>query len=107
MVLLALPLRPRQKESMRTDQPIASSGVDFSTFVMSLGSSALMHLGALAGPDGKTADLNLQLAQQTIDVLSLLEEKTRNNLTAEEGELLTGLLYDLRLRYIECARSRK
>ncbi len=92
---------------MRIDQPIASTGVDFSTFVMSLGSSALMHLGALPGPDGKTEGISLPLAQQTIDVLSLLEEKTRNNLSVEETELLTGLLYDLRLRYVECARSRK
>ena len=76
--------------------------IDFSTFVLSLSTSALVHLGDVPGPDGK-ADKNLPLARQTIDILAMLKEKTEGNLTAEESRTLDNLLYDLRLRYVKVA----
>ena len=82
-----------------------SAGVDFTTFVLSLGSSALVHLGDMSHPEaGHTAE-NLLLARQTIDILAMLEEKTRGNLTAEEARFLRDLLADLRLRFVERSRA--
>ncbi len=74
--------------------------LDFGTFVMSLASSALMHLGELPHADSEKPEPNLALAKQTIDLLGLLQDKTRGNLTDEEGQLLQNLLYDLRMRYV-------
>ncbi|WP_245168263.1 DUF1844 domain-containing protein [Desulfobaculum xiamenense] len=74
--------------------------VTFSTFVMSLASSALVHLGEVPEPEsGRTAE-NLALAKHTIDILSMLEEKTTGGLDAEEARLLSGLLYELRMKYV-------
>jgi uncharacterized protein DUF1844 len=75
--------------------------LDFNAFVLSLGSSALIHLGEAPDPvSGKTQDPDLPLAQQSIDLLALLQEKTRGNLTEEEARFLDTLLYDLRVRYV-------
>ncbi len=71
--------------------------IDFSTFVVSLRTSAMMHLGA--GARGET-ELNLALARQEIDLLGVLEEKTRGNLTGEEERLLSQILFDLKTRYL-------
>jgi uncharacterized protein DUF1844 len=79
-------------------------GIDFYTFVLSLGSSALVHLGDTPHPEtGEPAPANLPLAKQTIDILVMLREKTKGNLTAEEEQFLEHLLTDLRLRYVERA----
>jgi hypothetical protein len=78
--------------------------VDFHTFVLSLGSSALLHLGELEHPDGGPADKDLPLAKHTIDILSMLEEKTKGNLTSAEERLMQSLLYDLRLRYVNASK---
>jgi hypothetical protein len=78
--------------------------VDFSTFVMSLTHSALVHLGDAPDPDGARG-VHLPLARQTIDLLALLQEKTKNNLQGPEERLLEQALYDLRLRYVEVSRS--
>src|SRR3954469_6259733 len=75
--------------------------VDFHTFVLSLGSSALLHLGELEHPDVGAPQKDLPLAKHTIDILVMLEEKTKGNLTPAEEKLITSLLYDLRLRFVE------
>ena len=84
--------------------------LDFNAFVLSLGSSALIHLGLAPDPDAKeaaeAAKADLPLAQQSIDLLALLQEKTRGNLTPDEDRFLGNLLYDLRMRYVEVAKSR-
>ena len=75
--------------------------LDFNAFVLSLGSSALIHLGEAPDPtSGKTQEPDLALAQQSIDLLALLQEKTRGNLSEEEAQFLDTLLYDLRVRYV-------
>jgi hypothetical protein len=79
--------------------------VDFHTFVLSLGSSALLHLGELEHPDVGAPQKDLPLAKHTIDILVMLEEKTRGNLTPAEEKLIGSLLYDLRLRYVEAQKS--
>ena len=75
--------------------------VDFHTFVLSLGSSALLHLGEIEHPDVGATQKDLPLAKHTIDILVMLEQKTKGNLTPAEEKLIQSLLYDLRLRYIE------
>ena len=79
--------------------------VDFHTFVLSLGSSALLHLGELEDPDAGSPQKDIPLAKHTIDILAMLEEKTKGNLTAAEAKLIESLLYDLRLRFVEATRS--
>jgi hypothetical protein len=80
--------------------------VDFSTFVLSLGSSALMHLGEIENPTTGATAKNLAMAKHTIDILTMLEEKTRNNLATNEAQLLENLLFDLRLRYVNAAKPK-
>ena len=79
--------------------------VDFHTFVLSLGSSALLHLGELEHPDVGAPQKDLPLAKHTIDILVMLEQKTRGNLTPAEEKLIGSLLYDLRLRYVEAQKT--
>ncbi len=74
--------------------------IDFYTFCLSLGSSAFVHLGDAPHPESGEAAPNLVLAKQTIDILGMLQEKTKGNLTPEEDKLLENLLRDLRLRYV-------
>ena len=71
-------------------------------FVLSLGSSAFVHLGDAPHPEtGKALEPDLALAHQTIDLLAMLQEKTKGNLTPEEEKFLENLLTDLRLRYVQ------
>jgi len=83
-------------------------GVDFSTFALSLGTSALYHLGVVAHPEtGSRVDPpELALARNTIDTLEMLQEKTRGNLDAHERELLESLLYELRMHFLEAGKAR-
>jgi hypothetical protein len=79
--------------------------MDFTTFCLSLASSAMIHLGLAPDPEGGAPQRSLPLAKQTIDILELLETKTRGNLDGAEEQLLETLLYDLRLRYLEARRQ--
>lgn len=82
--------------------------VDFNTFVLSLSTSAIVHLGAAPREmfgDQEPPPKNLPMAKQTIDCISMLEEKTRGNLSGEEERLLAQILYDLRMRYVRAASS--
>lgn len=79
----------------------AMPGINFATFIFSLNSSALVHLGALTAPGGSGKAINLPLAKQTIDILGMLEDKTSGNLTDEEANLLKNMLHDLRLMYVK------
>lgn len=72
--------------------------IDFSTFVVSLRTSAMMHLGS--GREGSAESIDLALARQEIDLLGILEDKTRGNLTGEEERLLSQILFDLRTAYL-------
>jgi hypothetical protein len=75
--------------------------IDFATFVLSLSHSALMHLGEAPNPESNVVEQNLPLAKQNIDLLGLIEEKTKGNLDGEEERLITQVLFDLRMRYVE------
>jgi hypothetical protein len=73
---------------------------DFSTFLLSLATSAFCHLGKVPRPDTDKAEVNLPLAKQTIDILGMIEAKTRGNLSRDEERLLSSILHDLRLQYV-------
>jgi hypothetical protein len=74
--------------------------IDFSSFVFSLGTSALLHLGEVPDPTTQKRERNLPLAKQTIDILGMLKEKTKGNLSSDEEKLIENLLTDLRWRYV-------
>lgn len=74
--------------------------IDFSTFIFSLNSSALVHLGLVEDPASGQKTKNLPVAKQTIDILGMLEEKSRGNLTDDEEKLLKNILHDLRMMYV-------
>jgi len=105
------PRDPAQSPPPATDPAPAAPGapnlpaVDFHTFVLSLGSSALLHLGELEHPDVGAPQKDLPLAKHTIDILVMLEEKTKGNLSPAEEKLISSLLYDLRLRYVEAQKK--
>jgi hypothetical protein len=75
--------------------------INFATFIFSLNSSALVQLGLMDDPGTDKKVKNLPLAKQTIDILGLLEEKTRGNLSREEEDMLKNILYDLRILYVK------
>jgi hypothetical protein len=75
--------------------------LNFATFIFSLNSSALVQLGMMEDPMTGEKTKNLPLAKQTIDILSMLEEKTRGNLDVDEAAMLKNILYDLRILYVK------
>lgn len=85
------------KESNYTPLP----EISFSSFVLSLSSSILLHLGEIADPQSGEKKKDLALAKQTIDIITLLKEKTKGNLTEEEQKLLEYILYDMRMRFVK------
>jgi hypothetical protein len=82
----------------------SSSGISFLAFVLSLAHTAAVHFGDLPDPASGAAEANLPAAQQMIDILALIEEKTRGNLTAEERQVLEQVLFELRLRFVEASK---
>jgi hypothetical protein len=75
--------------------------INFSTFIFSLNSSALLHLGVIEDPNTGQKTKDLPLAKQTIDILGMLEEKTKGNLTEDEAGILKNFLYELRMLYVK------
>ena len=73
--------------------------LDFSTFVLGIIGTAYVHLGDAPPPSGEEPDI--ELARQNIDLLELLQQKTKGNLSGEEERLLDQALYDLKARYVE------
>jgi len=78
--------------------------VDFPTFILSLSHSALMHLGEAPNPETGRIERNLALARQTIDLIGMLEDKTKGNLSGDEERLVGQILFDLRMRFVELSK---
>ena len=90
---------------MSDETPQDPSEVTFIGFVLSLAHTAAYHFGDVADPmTGQTGQLNLAAARQIIDILTLLEQKTRGNLTVEERQLMEQLVYELQMRYVEATK---
>ena len=88
------PEEGRKKESRLPE-------MNFPTFIMSMNASALVHLGVIEDPASGKKESNLPLAKQTIDILTMLEEKTRGNLSDDEEKMLKSILYDLKIIYVK------
>lgn len=82
-------------------QKIPDLEIDFSTFVLSLTSSAFYHLGDIADPQTGETKVELPAVKQTIDILIMLKGKTDGNLNADEAKLLEQLIYELQMKYVE------
>jgi hypothetical protein len=90
-----------QETKAEAPKDVPQPEITFSSFLISLGSSAFIHLGDIPDPATGEIKKDVPLAKQTIDLLGLLREKTRNNLLEEEEKLFEHMLYDLRMRYIK------
>jgi hypothetical protein len=88
------------------EAPQALPPLDFSTFILSLASTAMVHLGQLPGPETDGVKRDLPAAKQAIDMLTMLEEKTRGNLDESEQKLVQTVLYDLRVAYVDATKGK-
>ena len=79
--------------------------INFSTFVISLSTQALMHLGEIGNPLSGKVETDVPVAKQTIDILGMLKDKTRGNLNASEDRLMEDILFDLRMKYVEAVKK--
>ena len=84
---------------------LALPPMDFSTLVLSMASTAMVHLGKVPSPSGERIERDLVAAKQAIDILAILEEKTRGNLDDSETKLLKSLLYDLRVAFVDAQKK--
>ena len=79
--------------------------LDFTTFVLSVSSAAFMGLGLVPRPGVQTKEVDLELARQNIDLLELMKEKTKNNLSKDEEQLLDSVLYELRMQFVAVGKK--
>ena len=95
--------KPKDQESARTEpkQEADYPQVTFTNFVLSLSTSALFHFGDFPEHEGGASEKNLPAAKQTIDILDMLKEKTKGNLDENENNLIQGVLYELKMRYVK------
>jgi hypothetical protein len=100
------PTSEPQGETHRQEDPADALKVDFSTFIFSLFSSALIQLGDMADPLTGTVEPNLQAAKQTIDIIDMMREKTAGNLTDEEGKLLENASAELKWKYLDAVKKK-
>lgn len=92
------------RETRRAAEPVLPGGepkMDFETLVLSLSTTTMYQLGLVEGPDQAPIPADLQAARQTLDMLAVIEEKTRGNLSTREQQLLEQALYELRLTYVQ------
>lgn len=80
--------------------------INFSTFVISLSTQALMHLGEIPNPLSGKVESDIPMAKQMIDIIAVLREKTRGNLDQGEERLMDDVLFDLRMRYVETVKKK-
>lgn len=91
----------KEKVVEPTAEPSDYPPVNFTNFVISLSTSALFHFGDFPEYEGGKAEKNLPAAKQTIDILDMLNEKTKGNLDQNEASLIQGVLYELKMRYVK------
>lgn len=97
--------QPAEKPKQGAEEESAPMPVTFVSFVLSLATSALMHLGQEGPPQGGKPAVHLPLARQVIDLISLLEEKTKGNLTSSEEEMISQTLFALRIKFVEIEKK--
>jgi hypothetical protein len=92
---------PLREEVSGEEVPLPE--INFTSFIFSLSTSALIQLGEIEDPFTQKQSKNLPIAKQTIDLIGMLREKTKGNLPSEEGNFLDNVLFDLRMRYVKAA----
>jgi len=92
--------KPETQETEKVQRPAQLPEVTFSTFIFSLVSSAMVHLGEWLDPATGEKVENYDIAKQTIDIIGMLREKTKGNLNGEEQKMIDSVLYDLRMRFV-------
>jgi hypothetical protein len=93
---------PRGEERTQPSDSVTNyPEVNFASFVLSLSTTAMYHFGDFLDPESNKAEINLPAAKQTIDILGMIKEKTTGNLDDSEKNLIEGILYELRLRYVK------
>lgn len=98
--------QPEEKTTSRAErrqEPLPE--IDFSTFVISLSTQALMHLGEIANPLTGKIEPDVPVAKQMIDIIGMLKDKTRGNLSASEDRLMEDILFDLRMKYVAAVKK--
>ena len=93
--------RRKEDDARRSSLP----EVNFNSLIFSLSSSALLHIGDIADPQSGEKKKDLPMAKYSIDIIAMLKEKTKGNLTDEEQKFLDNILADLRLRYVKAAKN--
>ncbi|NLA74842.1 MAG: DUF1844 domain-containing protein [Deltaproteobacteria bacterium] len=103
------PTSDAQEENRPKDVPKAPPlpEVNFNSLIFSLSSSALLHLGEIADPQTGEKREDLPMAKHSIDIVSMLKEKSRGNLDDEEQKFIDSMLTDLRLRYVKAVNRKK
>ena len=94
------------ESTKQTSSELPPIKIDFQTFVVSLHTSALIHLGIVDNPLTNKSEKDLPLAKQNIDILEMFEEKTKGNLTDNEKNVLENALYDLRTKYLQHLKNK-
>jgi hypothetical protein len=83
-----------------------AEGVTFTGFILSLATTAAVHFGDIADPNtGETLEPNLPAAAQMIELIALMQEKTKGNLSGPEAKLVDDLLYELRMRFVQAQQG--
>ncbi|MBW1805765.1 MAG: DUF1844 domain-containing protein [Deltaproteobacteria bacterium] len=98
-------------EAPKTEAPKTDSSqrpplpeVNFNSLIFSLSSSALFHLGEIADPQSGEKTKDLPMAKHSIDIIAMLKDKTKGNLTGEEEKFIENILADLRMRYVKATK---
>ncbi len=97
----------QQEEAERTAEQDPSQGVNFASFLLSLATTGMVHLGEIPDPGSGQKMEDLEAARQMIDILGILKEKTEGNLSAEEAHLLENVLYELRMKFMGKSKATK
>ena len=95
-----------QSPGKAEEQQTALPEINFSTFVISLSTQALMHLGEIPNPLTGKVEADRPVAKQMIDIIGMLREKTRGNLNSGEYRLIEDILFDLRMKYVEAVKKK-
>lgn len=93
-----------KKEAKKEERTGPLPEVNFSSFILSLSSSVLLHLGEIADPISGEKRKNMDLAKQSIDIISMLQDKTKGNISQDEEKLIEQMLFDLRMRFFEASK---
>jgi hypothetical protein len=94
-------LKEDEQKNINPEKEFNYPPINFTNFVLSLSTSAMFHFGDFPDHEGGTPQKNLPAAKQTIDILDILNEKTKGNLSEQENNLIQGILYELKLRYVK------